>query len=63
MAYIIEVMSVGQDMYPPLQAAATALNAVQREFEFRTTEGSPRQPALSFQRADYSTSEIWDFLR
>ncbi len=63
MAYIIEVMSVGQDMYPPLQAAATALNAVQREFEFRTTEGSPRQSALSFQRADYSTSEIWDFLR
>jgi predicted acylesterase/phospholipase RssA len=63
MAYVIEVMGLGTDMYPSLEAAAAALNAVQKEFEFRTTEGSPRQSALSFQRAAYSTSEIWEFLR
>lgn len=61
MSYDIELMSVGEDVYPTLEASAESLNAVQQEFRYRQT--SQRQAGLGFKRTDYTTAQIWDFLR
>jgi len=61
MPYDIELMSVGEDLYPTLQAAASSLNGVQHEFSFRLT--SQRQSGLALRRSDYTTAQIWAFLR
>ena len=61
MAYDIELMCVGEDLYPTLEASAASLNAVQQEFRFRLT--SQREPGLGLKRADYTNAQIWEFLR
>jgi predicted acylesterase/phospholipase RssA len=63
MSYDIEVMAVGEDIYPLLQRSTAALNGIQDEFRFHLTSVSQRQSGLSFQRSSYTTSEIWTFLR
>jgi predicted acylesterase/phospholipase RssA len=63
MAYNVELMSIGCDLYPTLESAAANMNAVQREFRFYTTSQGQRQAGFSFRREKYETPEIWDFLR
>jgi predicted acylesterase/phospholipase RssA len=63
MSYDIELMSIGEDIYPLLERSATMLNGVQNEFRFHLTPLLQRQPGLAFQRGNYVTSEIWSFLR
>ncbi|MEK6283256.1 MAG: patatin-like phospholipase family protein [Acidobacteriota bacterium] len=63
MAYLIELMSIGEDQYKLLEAAANSLNAVQGEFQFRVTSVSQRGPGISFGRSSYYTPDIWEFLK
>jgi predicted acylesterase/phospholipase RssA len=63
MAYDIELMSVGEDLYAVLGESAALLNSVQAEFRFRLTSLPQRLSGLSFSRTEYSTAEIWFFLR
>src|SRR6266446_1832920 len=63
MSYHIEVMSIGDDIYPLLERAITALNGVQEEFKFYLTSSSQRPSGLEFQRSHYVTSEICNFLK
>jgi len=63
MPYNIELMSIGEDTYSLLERSAAALNGVQNEFRFRLTSASQRQSGVGFQRSQYTTSEIWTFLR
>jgi predicted acylesterase/phospholipase RssA len=63
MGYDIELMSIGEDIYPLLQRSAAALNGVQSEFRFHLTPASQRQPGILFQRSSYKTTDIWAFLR
>jgi predicted acylesterase/phospholipase RssA len=62
MAYVIELMSIGEDLYPLLESSAKRLNGVQREFEFRLTTEAQRSIGLTFKRATYLTTDIWAFL-
>lgn len=63
MPYTIELMSIGEDIYPLLQRSADDLNRVQDQFIFRLVPADQRLPGLQFSRSKYTTSEIWDFLR
>ena len=63
MPYVIEVMAIGEDVYPLLERATVALNGVQTQFEFRLTPIALRLDGLGLVRSSYSTSEIWGFLR
>jgi len=63
MAYDIELMSIGEDLYSVLDESATLLNSVQQEFRFRLTSVPQRPFGISFSRAEYSTADIWSFLR
>jgi len=63
MAYIIELMSLGEDLYPILEASTARLNAVQAEFQFRLLPIEQRHEGLLFTRQKYFTEEIWKFLR
>ncbi len=63
MAYDIELISIGEDLYPILRASARMLNAVQSEFRFRLPSEQISQEGLTFRRNDYTTGEIWNFLR
>jgi predicted acylesterase/phospholipase RssA len=63
MAYLIELMSIGEDQYQLLEAAANSLNAVQQEFQFRLTSVSQRPPGISFGRSSYNTPDVWEFLK
>lgn len=63
MGYDIELMSIGEDIYPLLERSAAALNGVQSEFRFHMTSAAQRQPAIAFRRLSYLTSDIWPFLR
>src|ERR1700756_5581959 len=61
MAYEIELVSVGADLYHTLEAAAKSLNAVQSQFRFFLS--AHRSGGLGFKRASYLTQDFWDFLR
>lgn len=63
MPYDIELMSVGEDLYPTLEASAASLIAVQHEFLYRLTSPPQRPPGLGFARGDYTSAQIWQFLR
>jgi predicted acylesterase/phospholipase RssA len=63
MAYDIELLSLGEDLYPLLKESAASLNAVQQEFTFRLTSPQLRESGLAFRRAEYSTGDIWAYLR
>jgi hypothetical protein len=63
MAYDIELMSIGGDLYPLLQDSSALLNGVHGEISFRLTSPGQRQPGLTLQRDEYSTTDIWEFLR
>jgi predicted acylesterase/phospholipase RssA len=63
MPYNVELMSIGDDVYPLLQRSANALNGVQDKFRFELTSPFDRRRGIEFQRSRYVTSEIWDFLR
>ena len=62
MAYDIELMSLGDDIYPLLERSALDLNRTQDEFRFRLTR-IQRQAGLAFQRLEYVTPEVWAFLK
>lgn len=61
MAYEIEMLSVGDDLYSTLEAAAKSLNAVQSQFRF--SSAANRTSGIGFKRSSYLTKELWDFLR
>ena len=63
MAYDIELMSIGADLYQTLGGAAALLNGVQNEFRFTLTSAAQRESGLAFRRTEYSTADIWVFLR
>ena len=63
MPYDIELISIGEDLYSILESSATMLNAVQKEFRFRPASPGVREEALSLSRDQYSTAEIWQFLK
>ena len=63
MSYSIEVVSLGENLYSHLEASVKALNAVQHEFQFHICSNAFREWALAFQRTEYSTVEIWEFLQ
>jgi len=63
MPYHIELMSLGEDIYPLLERSAAELNRVQTQFSFFLTPSSQRQSGIEFQLQEYATSDIWTFLR
>lgn len=63
MPYEIELMSVGENIYPLLQESAEALNRIQDEFRFFPTPESKRGPGLGLRFEKYKTQDIWDFLK
>jgi predicted acylesterase/phospholipase RssA len=63
MAYDIEVISIGADYHAVLEPSVLLLNAVQNEFRFRLPSQALRDKACNFHRVQYSTSEIWTFLK
>jgi len=63
MPYTIEVISLGQDLYPAIEKAIQAINAVQREFSFTIPGNRLKTEGFPFQRKEYHTQEVFDFLR
>jgi predicted acylesterase/phospholipase RssA len=63
MPYTIEVISIGQDFYPLIESAASSLNAAQKEFVFEVPSARLKHEGLPFQRKQYRTHEVFDFLR
>ena len=63
MPYDIELMAIGEDVYPLLDRAAGALNGVQNQFEFHLATAARRPEGIGFQRSTYTTVEVWNFLR
>ena len=63
MPYQIEVMSIGEDIYPLLKRSIDSLNGVQDQFTFYLTRSADRQTAIAFQRSQYLTTDLWAFLR
>ncbi len=63
MAYNIELMSIGNDLYPLLEDSAALLNAVQQQFRFSLTSPAQRAEGVSYRREEYSTADIWAFLK
>lgn len=63
MPYDIELMSIGEDIYPLLQESAEALNRIQDQFRFSPTSDSRRGAALGLKLQKYTTEDIWNFLR
>lgn len=63
MPYHIEVMSLGEDIYPVLDRAAKGLNGIQDQFSFEVTHPDLRAPGLAFQRDEYLSTDIWQFLK
>ena len=63
MPYQIEVMSIGEDLYPALKRCADALNGVQDEFKFHLTSTALRASGIGFTRSQYLTTDLWTFLR
>lgn len=63
MRYTIEVMSLGEDMYPLLERAAAGLNGIQDQFRFEVTRQNQRAAGLEFRRNEYLTTDVWSFLR
>lgn len=62
MPYNIEVMSLGEDLYPLLDRAANGLNGIQDQFRFEVTHPTQRAPGLGFQRKQYLSTDIWKYL-
>ena len=62
MPYNIEIMSLGEDLYPLLDRAANGLNGIQDQFRFEVTHPAQRAPGLSFHRKQYLSTDIWQFL-
>lgn len=62
MPYNIEIMCLGEDIYPLLSRAATGLNGIQDQFRFEVTPPDLRAPGLGFLRTEYLTTDIWEFL-
>ena len=63
MPYDIELMSIGDDLYGVLERSAALLNGVEQEFRFRLTSPNQRSPGLGFRFEEYTTAQVWDFLR
>lgn len=63
MPFLIEVLCLGQDRYASIEAPARDLNAIQREFVFLLTSPELRPKGLTFQRAQYNTQDVFQFLR
>jgi predicted acylesterase/phospholipase RssA len=62
--YIIELLSLGSDVYPQLESAASRLNTAQSTFLFKTA-GSvwpTRAEGLNFRRDVYKSSEVFNFI-
>lgn len=64
MAYIIELLSVGDDFSPLLEAAAKQLNGLQEEFDYRVVSTSSPMGAdgIAFQRVNYLTTQLFEWL-
>jgi predicted acylesterase/phospholipase RssA len=60
----IDLLSVGEDSSPLLEAAAVQLNCVQDQFEFRVvkTSSSLGAQALAYQRDTIVSTELFDWL-
>ena len=71
MAYIIELVCLGEDFYSILDASAKKLNCVQKEFEFRSIPVEERNDGLKElpkkwdenEPPDYYSLDVWTFLR
>lgn len=63
MPYDIELIAIGEDIYPLLERASAELNGVQSQFRFRLTSQEQRPAGIGFHRSEFVTTEIWDFLR
>ena len=59
----IEIVSVGADIYGPIESAIRTLNAIQDEFVFRTAPESLRADAIEFVREKYESDELFDYLK
>jgi hypothetical protein len=63
MSYSIEILCLGEDLYPHVDRAAQTLNGVQNEFRFETPSLRLKQEGLQFSQDAYYTNEVFDFLR
>ena len=63
MPYDIELLSLGQDVYPVLGVAVRKLTGVQDQFRYRFASSPQRDDGLSWRHDKYTTPEVWDFLR
>jgi len=63
MPYEIELLSLGENLYPVLEVAARKLNGVQGQFRYRLAESPHREGALAWTRTKYLTTDVWSFLQ
>jgi predicted acylesterase/phospholipase RssA len=63
MPYNIELIAIGDDVYPDLHRAAEALNGLQDEFRFYLSPVDQRADGIAFKRDVYKTADVWTFLR
>ena len=59
----IEVVSVGADLYAPIESAIRTLNAIQDEFIFRSAPEAMRAERIAFVRDKYTTEELFGLLK
>lgn len=62
MAYPIEILSVGGDLYPKIEKVVNILNSKQDEFIFLFPPPRVRNSGVSFKRSNYLKSEVFDFI-
>jgi hypothetical protein len=63
MAYYIEILSLGDDSNSKALEVAQSLNSAQKEFHFSLPPKRLLSSGSVFVRTDYSTDEVWAFLK
>ena len=63
MSYPIEIICLGEDVYPHIERAAKTLNTVQSEFRFFTPSPALKQVGLTFVFDEYHTKAVFEFLQ
>jgi len=62
MPYQIEVLAINIELYKSIKIACDSLNKVQSEFEFRIPSDKLKDKLYSYQRSEYKTTEIYQWI-
>jgi predicted acylesterase/phospholipase RssA len=59
MPYTIELVSIGENLYPLIEESAERLNKIQDSFRFRAVPSNERGASISFGAGAYTNSEVF----